>query len=124
MNKRISYVTLVSDIYILLAFSFFVYSMFFGLERIGTASFTIINIEKTTAITIAIIEILFSLIMAYLLHKCSHMTVRIVLIVLCILNIIYRSTNLFYKVNPFTLLMILMNLALLIILLLYKKKSN
>ena len=123
MNKRISYVTLVSDIYTLLAFSFIVYSMFFGLERIGNASFTIINIEKTTAIIIAIIEILFSLIMAYLLHKCSHITVRIVLIVLCILNIVYRSINLFYKVNPFILLMIFINLVLLIILLLYKKSN-
>ena len=123
MNKRISYVTLVSDIYTLLAFSFIVYSMFFGLERIGNASFTIINIEKTTAITIAIIEIIFSLIMAYLLHKCSHITVRITLIVLCILNIIYRSINLFYKVNPFILLMIFINSVLLIILLLYKKSN-
>ncbi len=123
MNKRISYVTLVSDIYTLLAFSFIVYSMFFGLERIGNASFTIINIEKTTAVIIAIIEILFSLIMAYLLHKCSHITVRIVLIVLCILNIVYRSINLFYKVNPFILLMIFINLVLLIILLLYKKSN-
>ena len=123
MNKRISYVTLVSDIYTLLAFSFIVYSMFFGLERIGNASFTIVNIEKTTAVIIAIIEILFSLIMAYLLHKCSHITVRIVLIVLCILNIVYRSINLFYKVNPFILLMIFINLVLLIILLLYKKSN-
>ena len=123
MNKRISYVTLVSDIYTLLAFSFIVYSMFFGLERIGNASFTIINIEKTTAVIIAIIEILFSLVMAYLLHKCSHITVRIVLIVLCILNIVYRSINLFYKVNPFILLMIFINLVLLIILLLYKKSN-
>ena len=123
MNKRISYVTLVSDIYTLLAFSFIVYSMFFGLERIGNASFTIINIEKTTAVIIAIIEILFSLIMAYLLHKCSYITVRIVLIVLCILNIVYRSINLFYKVNPFILLMIFINLVLLIILLLYKKSN-
>ena len=123
MNKRISYVTLVSDIYTLLAFSFIVYSMFFGLERIGNASFTIINIEKTTAVIIAIIEILFSLVMAYLLHKCSHITVRIVLIVLCILNIVYRSINLFYMVNPFILLMIFINLVLLIILLLYKKRN-
>ena len=123
MNKRISYVTLVSDIYTLLTFSFIVYSMFFGLERIGNASFTIVNIEKTTAVIIAIIEILFSLIMAYLLHKCSHITIRIVLIVLCILNIVYRSINLFYEVNPFILLMIFINLVLLIILLLYKKSN-
>ena len=123
MNKRISYVTLVSDIYTLLTFSFIVYSMFFGLERIGNASFTSVNIEKTTAVIIAIIEILFSLIMAYLLHKCSHITIRIILIVLCILNIVYRSINLFYKVNPFILLMIFINLVLLIILLLYKKSN-
>ena len=123
MNKRISYVTLVSDIYTLLAFSFTVYSIFFGLQRIGNASFTIVNIEKTTAIIIAIIEILFSLIMAYLLHKCSNITVRIVLMVLCILNIIYRVINLFYGVNPLILLMIFINLVLLIILLLYKKSN-
>ena len=124
MNKRISYVTLVSDIYTLLAFSFAVYSIFFGLQRIGNASFVVASIGKTTAIIIGIIEILFSLIMAYLLHKCSHITVRIVLMVLCILNIIYRVINLFYGVNPLTLLMIFINLALFIILLIYNKKSN
>ena len=81
MNKRISYVTLISDIYILLV----------------------------------------DLIVAYLLHKCNYIKVRIILIVLCILNIIYRTINLLHMVNPLTLLMIFINIVLFIILLLYKK---
>ena len=121
MNKRISYVTLISDIYILLVFSSIVYGIFFGFERIGNSSFTVVDIDRTTAIVIAIIEILFDLIVAYLLHKCSYINVRIILIVLCILNIIYRIINLLQVINPLTLLMIFINIVLLIILLLYKK---
>ena len=121
MNKRISYVTLISDIYILLVFSNIVYGIFFGFERIGNSSFTIVDINRTTAIIIAIIEIIFDLIVAYLLHKCSYIKVRIILIVLCTLNIIYRIFNLLHEINPLTLLMIFINIVLLIILLLYKK---
>lgn len=121
MNKRISYVTLISDIYILLVFSNIVYGIFFGFERIGNSSFTVVDIDRTTAIVIAIIEILFDLIVAYLLHKCSYINVRIILIVLCILNIIYRIINLLHVINPLTLLMIFINIVLFIILLLYKK---
>ena len=121
MNKRISYVTLISDIYILLVFSNVVYGIFFGFERIGNSSFTIVDIDRTTAIVIAIIEILFDLIVAYLLHKCSYINVRIILIVSCILNMIYRIINLLHVINPLTLLMIFINIVLLIILLLYKK---
>jgi len=121
MNKRISYVTLISDIYILLVFSSIVYGIFFGFERIGNSSFTVVDIDRTTAIVIAIIEIIFDLIIAYLLHKCSYIKVRIILIVLCILNIIYRIINLLHVINPLTLLMIFINIVLLIILLLYKK---
>ncbi len=121
MNKRISYVTLISDIYILLVFSNIVYGIFFGFERIGNSSFTILNINKTTAIIISIIEIIFDLIVAYLLHKCNYIKVRIILIILCILNIIYRIINLLHMINPLTLLMIFINIVLFIILLLYKK---
>ena len=121
MNKRISYVTLISDIYILLVFSNIVYGIFFGFERIGNSSFTILNNNKTTAIIISIIEIIFDLIVAYLLHKCNYIKVRIILIVLCILNIIYRIINLLHVINPLTLLMIFINIVLFIILLLYKK---
>ena len=121
MNKRISYVTLISDIYILLAFSNIVYGIFFGFDRIGWASFSIVEIDRTIAIIIAIIEIVLAFIMAYLLHKCSYITVRVILIILCILNIIYRAINLLHVVNPLTLLMIFINIVLFIILLMYKR---
>lgn len=121
MNKRISYVTLVSDIYILLVFSNVVYAMFFGLERIGNASFTIADIGRNTAIILAIAEIVFSLIMAYLLHKCNYIAVRVILIIVCVLNIIYRIINLLHEVNAFTLLMIFISIVLFIILILYKR---
>ena len=121
MNKRISYVTLISDIYILLVFSSIVYGIFFGFERIGNSSFTVVDIDRTTAIVIAIIEIIFNLVAAYLSHKCNYIKVRIILIGLCILNIIYRIINLLHVINPLTLLMILINTVLFIILLLYKK---
>lgn len=121
MNKRISYVTLISDIYILLVFSNVVYGIFFGFERIGNSSFTVFDIDRTTAIIIAIIEIIFNLVAAYLSHKCNYIKVRIILIGLCILNIIYRIINLLHVINPLTLLMIFINIVLFIILLLYKK---
>lgn len=121
MNKRISYVTLISDIYILLVFSNVVYGIFFGFERIGNSSFTVFDIDRTTAIIIAIIEIIFNLVIAYLSHKCNYIKVRIILIGLCILNIIYRIINLLHVINPLTLLMIFINIVLFIILLLYKK---
>lgn len=121
MNKRISYVTLISDIYILLVFSSIVYGIFFGFERIGNSSFTVVDIDRTTAIVIAIIEIIFNLVAAYLSHKCNYIKVRIILIGLCILNIIYRIINLLHVINPLTLLMIFINIVLFIILLLYKK---
>ena len=121
MSKRISYVTLISDMYILLIFSNIVYGIFFGFERIGNASFTVVEVTENTATIIACVEILLGLITAYLLHKCGYITVRIILVILCILNIIYRIINLLYAINPLTLLMIFINIVLLIILLLYKK---
>lgn len=121
MNKRISYVALISDMYMLIILSNIVYGIFFGFDRIGNASLTIIDINKNTAIIIAIIEIVIGLITTYLLHKCTYISVRIILIILCILNIIYRIINLLRVVNPFTILMLLVSVVLLIILLLYKK---
>ncbi len=121
MNKRISYVTLISDIYILLVFSNIVYGIFFGFERIGNASFTIIDINSSIATIIAFTEIVFGLLMAYLLHKCNYISVRIILITLCILNIIYRIINLLHVINPLTILMTFINVVLFVILLLYKK---
>lgn len=121
MNKRISYVTLISDMYMLLVFSFIVYGAFFGFDRIGNASFTFTDIGMNTAIIIAIVEIVLDLIMAYLLHKCSYIAVRVILIILCVLNIIYRVFNLLYDINPLILLMIFMNVVLIVVLLLYKK---
>ena len=105
----------------LLVFSFIVYGMFFGFDRIGNASFTFTDIGMNTAIIIAIVEIVLDLIMAYLLHKCSYIAVRVILIILCVLNIIYRVFNLLYDINPLILLMIFINIVLIFVLLLYKK---
>ena len=124
MNKRISYVTLGSDIYVLVFFSCIIYGIFFNFERIGLASFTITNINEITATIIAIIEIIFCLIMAYLLHKCNYKSVRILLIILCVLNIIYRIFNTICMINPFTLLMLLINTILFLILLFYPQADN
>ena len=121
MNRRISYVTLVSDMYMLLVFSYIIYGVFFGFDRVGSAIFSIYDIGKNGFIIISIIEIVFSLIMAYLLHKCNYLFVRIILCILCVLKLIYSIINVLHVINPFTLLMIFINFVLLIILLLYRK---
>lgn len=119
MNKKISYITLVSDLYILLTISYIIYGVFFGFERIGASSFTITSINNNIAIIISLAEIVFNIIIAYLLHKCSYKTIRIILMLLCILNIIYRISNLLFMINPFTLFIVIINIALFIILLFY-----
>ena len=119
MNKKISYVTLVSDLYLLLSFSYIIYGIFFGFDRIGNSSFTVMTISKNIAIIICVLEIIFGLIMAYLLHKCSYKKIRILLMVLCLLNIIYRVVNILFIINPFTIFMIVISVVLFIILMLY-----
>ena len=123
MNKKISYITLISDLYMLLVFSYIIYGILFGFERIGSSSFTIENISNNVANLISLIEISFSLLMAYLLHKCNNKKVRIVLLLLCISNILYRIANILALVNPFTIFMLVMNIVLLIILI-FNKKSD
>ena len=118
MNKKISYVTLISDLYILLGLSYIIYGIFFNFERIGNSSL-VINTDKNIAILIAFIEVMFSFIIAYLLHKCNYKIIRIILIIITILNIIYRIINILFVINPFTLLMIVINVVLFIILLSY-----
>ena len=98
---------------------YIIYGIFFGFERIGSSSFTIMPIDKNIFIIISIIEIIFSLIMAYLLHKCSYKKIRIILMILCILNVIYRISNILFIINPFTIFMIVINVILFIILLFY-----
>ena len=119
MNKKISYITLVSDIYVLLTLSFIIYGIFFSFERIGVSSFTIKNINTHTAVIISIIEMLLSIITAYLLHKSNSKKVRNILMILCLLNIIYRIGNIVFLANPFTLFMLFINIVLFIILILY-----
>ena len=119
MNKKISYITLISDIYVLLTISFIIYGIFFSFERIGVSSFTIKNINTLTAIIISIIEMIISIITAYLLHKSNYKKVRNILMILCLLNIIYRIGNLIFLTNPFTLFMLFINIVLFIILILY-----
>ena len=119
MNKKISYITLVSDLYILLIFSYIIYGMFFGFERIGMSSYVIQNISNNVANLITLIEVSFDLSMAYLLHKCNHKIVRIILMFLCISNILYRISNILVLANPFAIFMLIMNIVLLIILIFY-----
>lgn len=119
MNKKISYITLISDLYMLLTFSYIIYGIFFGFNRIGTSSFTIKNIDIYSAVIIAILEIIFSIIMAYLLHKCNYKKVRYIVMILCILNLIYRIINVIYIMSYFNGFIIFINIILFIILLLY-----
>ena len=121
MEKKISYITLISDIYVLFTISLIIYGIFFSFERIGISCFTIKNINTLTAVNISILEMILLIITAYLLHKSNSKKVRIALMVLCLLNIIYRIANLIFLTNPFTLFMLIINIVLLIILLLYKK---
>ena len=119
MKKKISYITLISDLYMLLVFSYIIYGIFFGFERIGSASYTVKSITGNMAILVALIEIIFSLIMAYLLHKSNNKKVRIILMILCLINVIYRIVNILVIINPFTIFMLLINIILFIILLLF-----
>ena len=48
-NKKISYLALISDLYVLLFFSYIIYAYFYGFERIGNASFNLMTIPNKVA---------------------------------------------------------------------------
>lgn len=118
-SKKISYITLTSDLFLLLSFSYIIYGFFFGFERIGMESFKLLNISKDIAIYICIIEILFCTIISYMLHKCNIKKIRFTILILCIISIIYRISNIIILPTIFAGFMLFMGLILLITLILY-----
>lgn len=118
-NKKISYITLTSDLFLLLGFSYIIYGFFFGFERIGHASFTLFNITDNVALILCIIEILFSIILSYMLHKCNIKKIRVSIMILCILNIIYRVANITILPSIFSGFILLVGIILLLNLILY-----
>lgn len=119
-NKRISYLTLISDLHMLLCFSYLVYAYFYGFERIGRASFNITNISDNLAFTIGILEVVLCIIFAYLLHKYNNKKERYIIMTLCIMNIVYRLINVLSIISIFNLFMIILNLYLFTILRFHK----
>ena len=120
-NKRISYITLISDIFLLFSFSYIVYGIFFNFERIGRESFNIVSINSNMAIIICFFEIFISTIISYLLHKIHIRIVRYYLVFICILSIIYRILNVLVVFNYYTVFMIFIYIILLVTLILYKE---
>ena len=118
-SKKISYITLTSDLFLMLSFSYIIYGFFFGFERIGMESFKISTISYNAAVNICVLEIIFCATISYLLHRCNIPKVRIVVLILCILNIIYRIVNIMVVPSIFAGFMIFMGLILLINILFY-----
>lgn len=118
-NKRISYITLNSDLFLLLSFAYIIYGIFFGFERIGFESFHLFNINTDTAIIICIIEIILCTLISYLLHKCNIKKIRFSLIILCLLSIIYRILNIIILPSIFIGFTLVIGIELLLNLLLY-----
>ena len=120
-QKKISYITLISDLYLLLAFSYIIYGIKFGFVRIGNESFNLFNITNDTALIISIYEIIICILNAYLLHKCNKNQYRYITIILCVLNIIYRIINILVVLNIYTGFILSLNIILLLLLIFYKK---
>ena len=118
-NKKISYITLTSDLYILLGISFIIYSIFFGFERIGRASFNIASITNNVAVIICLLEIVFSIVISYMLHKCNRKIVRYIIILFSIFNIIYRILNIMVLSSIFTVFMLIISVILILNILFY-----
>ena len=118
-NKKISYTSLTSDLYLLLSFSYIIYGLFFDFERIGRESFQIIDITRNNAIKIGLIEIIFCIYIAYMLHRCDIKQFRIIVIIISIINIIYRIINIIIAPNAFTILMLILSILLILNLLFY-----
>lgn len=120
-NKKISYITLLSDLCVLLSFAFIIYGCYFGFERIGAASLFVTNLDKSLAVKIAVLEIISCITMANILHKYYKKSCFIFAFVIAIANIIYRSINIFHVVSIFNVGMFILNVLIIIVLLLFNK---
>lgn len=123
-NKKDSYIVLISNLCLLLGFSYIIYAVFFGIESIGKESFHLFNISNYMAVNIGIIEILFCVLLAYILHKCNKKNIRYITIVICLLNIGYRVLNILIVTNIFNVFILVMSIILLLNLLFYKKDKR
>lgn len=123
-NKKISYLALISDLYVLLFFSYIIYAYFYGFERIGNASFNLMTMPNKVAFYIGIGEIVLSLIFAELTHKCNKRKIRITTMLLSLLNIIYRIINVVSIISIFNMFMIILSLLLFTTLRFYKQKNT
>lgn len=118
-SKKISYITIISDLYLLVGLSFIIYSIFFGLERIGYASFNITNITKDIAIIIGIIEIIYCIITSLSLYSSNRKIIRYSIMIISFIIVIYRIINMFMLPSYFTGFMLLISFVLVMHLVFY-----
>ena len=118
-NKKISYITLTSDLYLLVGVAFIVYSIFFGFERIGNESFNLVSITSNIAIIICILEIVYSIITSFMLYVCNRKVIRYSLIIISFIIFVYRILNMFISPSIFTGFMLLICFVLIISLIFY-----
>ena len=118
-NRKDSYIILISNLYLLLGFAYTIYSFFFGIKRLGQESFHLFDISNNMAIIIGLIEILLCIIIAYILHRCNKNAIRYSAIVICLLNILYRASNLLVIVNVLNVFSLIIGIILLFNLIFY-----
>ena len=117
--KKMSYIVLLSDLYLLLALAYIIYGSFFTFTRMGHESFTITTISDTVAIIISISEIFLAFLLSYLLHKCYKNSFRYTSMLVTIFNISYRVLNIIALPSYFSGIMLFIAILLLINLLFY-----
>lgn len=118
-NRKISYITIISDLYLLVGLSFIIYSIFFGLDRIGYASFNLTNITKDIAIIIGILEIAYYIITSIGLYSSNRKIIRYSIMIISFIIVIYRILNMFMSPSYFTGFMLLNNFILVMNLVFY-----
>ncbi len=122
MKKRLSYITLISDLYIFMSIILIVYGVFFGFAEIGKNSFYLLEVNDNIYIMISIMEIIVNLIIAYLIHRFNIKSIKILLIIMTILLIIYEIINLKIELSMYLLWSLSISLGLLLNLFLVGKK--
>ena len=118
-NRKISYITIISDLYLLVGLSFIIYGFFFGIERIGYSSFNFINISKDIAIIIGILEIAYCIITSIGLYSSNRKIIRYSIMILSFIVVIYRIVNLVMLPSIFTGYMLLVGFILVMQLIFY-----
>ena len=118
-NRKISYITIISDLYLLVGLSFIIYSFFFGLDRIGYASFNITSITKDIAIIIGISEIIYCVVTSIGLYSCNRKIIRYGIMIISFIIVIYRILNMFMSPSYFTGFMLLNSFILVMHLIFY-----